>query len=124
LFPFRSTKNATASNRSRKQGNALRLEPLEDRFMMTADMVIQWNQILLQAIRVDGTPPPKASRAMAIVHTAIYDAVNAIDRTHEFYLISPLAPPRASLDAAVAAAAHESLIHLFPAQSATFDAEF
>ena len=43
-------------------------------------MVLQWNDVLLDAIRIDKTAPPTAARAMAIVQTAVFDAVNSIDR--------------------------------------------
>jgi hypothetical protein len=89
---------------------------------MAADAVVEWNDILLDAVRLDRTAPPKASRAMAIVHAAIYDAVNSIARTGEAYLVEHVAHPRASLPAAAAAAAHATLTALFPAQVSTFDA--
>lgn len=99
-------------------------EILEERALMAADMVLQWNDIILQAIRTDKTAPPIAARDLAIMHLAIYDAVNSIDRTHAAYHISMAANPLVSLDAAVAAAAHRALVNLFPAQAATFDANF
>ena len=43
-----------------------------------ADLITDWNETALDAIRLDKTPPPKAARALAILHTAIYDAVNGI----------------------------------------------
>lgn len=89
---------------------------------MAADMVLQWNEIALEAFRTGSTSPPVASRALAIVHTAVYDAVNAIDRTHEAYAVDVLAAPSSSREAAVAAAAHGVLLSLFPAQAATFNA--
>ena len=98
------------------------MESLEPRSLLAADMVLQWNEILLDAIRADSTNPPRASRAMAIVHTAIYDAVNAIDRTHEAFAVNVPASPLTSREAAVAAAAHATLSSLFPAQQATFNA--
>ncbi|HWN40671.1 MAG TPA: hypothetical protein VNW71_00530, partial [Thermoanaerobaculia bacterium] len=42
-----------------------------------ADVVLDWNNVTLDAIRVDKTSPPKASRALAIVHVAIFDAINS-----------------------------------------------
>src|SRR5437763_674719 len=48
-----------------------------------ADVVLRWNETALNAIRAEGTPPPLAARNLAIVHAAIYDAVNAIRRTHQ-----------------------------------------
>ena len=89
-----------------------------------ADVVLDWNKIALNAIRVDKTPPPKASRALACVHTAMFDAINSANGgTYEPYLVQPVeffSP--ISLEAAAAAAAHAALLALFPAQRATFDA--
>jgi len=98
------------------------LETLECRQLLSADAVLQWNEVLLDAVRVDKTAPPKASRAMAIVHTAIYDTVNSIDPEYTPYLTMVDVHPRASKEAAVASAAYETLVALFPAQKATFDA--
>jgi hypothetical protein len=99
------------------------VECLERRDLLAADAVLVWNSVTLDAIRTDKTPPPKASRDLAIVHAAIYDAVNAIDRTHQVYAVNALASPTTSHEAAVAAAAHAALSSLFPAQQATFDAQ-
>jgi hypothetical protein len=85
-----------------------------------ADEVIDWNEILIQAIRMDRTPPPQASRAMAMVHAAAFDAVNAISQRYEPYLLMTPASTPASDRAAVAAAAASVLTHLFPAQEPTF----
>jgi len=58
------------------------------------------------------------------MHAAIYDAVNAIDRTHRPYLVRLSGVPRsASRDAAAVAAAHQVLVALYPAFKATLDAE-
>src|SRR5262245_62016000 len=45
-----------------------------------ADMVLRWNDVALSAIRADRTPPPMAARNLAIVHGAVYEAVNAVTR--------------------------------------------
>src|SRR5262249_41781555 len=86
------------------------LEMLEDRVVPSADldMVLQWNEITRGAIRTAGTPAPAASRILAITHAAVYDSVNALDRSHEVYLVDTLAHPKASREAAVAAAAGAS----------------
>jgi hypothetical protein len=60
---------------------------------------------------------------MAIRHAAVYDAVNAIDRTHADYLVHVDAPPGASEPAAAAAAAHDVLTQLYPGQQATLDSD-
>ena len=116
----RSMRGARCTNALRSR--ELRFESLEPRALMAADTVLDWNDILLDAVRLDRTAPPIASRAMAIVHAAIYDAVNSISRTGEAYLVEHIAHPRASLPAAAAAAAHTTLAALFPAQVSTFDA--
>jgi len=87
-----------------------------------ADVVIDWDNVLLNAVRTDKTPPPKSSRAMAAVHVAIFDAVNGILGGFTPYHVTATAPAGASPEAAAAAAAHKVLVALFPAQQATFDA--
>ncbi len=48
-----------------------------------ADVVTDWKTAALTAIRVGRTSPPRASRALAVLHLSIFDAVNGIARTHE-----------------------------------------
>lgn len=90
---------------------------------MAADIVTEWNDHTLSAIRTANAPPPIAARALAMVHIAIYDAVNSITQTHVSYKLDLVAPPTASKEAAVSAAAARVLAQLFPSQSATFTAE-
>jgi PAP2 superfamily len=87
-----------------------------------ADVVTDWNNAALDAIRTGNAPPPIASRALAILHTSIYDAVNGIDRRHEAYLVPSAVPASASREAAASAAAHGALVNLFPASTSSFDA--
>src|SRR5213594_931697 len=87
-----------------------------------ADVVTDWNNAALDAIRAGHTPPPIASRSLAILHVSIYDAVNGIDRTHEPYLVQSEVPASGSREAAASAAAHEALVNLFPAGASSFDA--
>ena len=87
-----------------------------------ADIVTDWNDATLTAIKADKTPPPKAARALAIVHVAIYDAVNGITQTHERYVVPGKPAGVASPEAAASAAAHMVLVRLFPAQQAALDA--
>jgi membrane-associated phospholipid phosphatase len=93
-------------------------------FAAHADIVTDWNEVALRAIKTDQTPPPLASRALAILHTAIYDAVNGITRSHEPYLVSDEPWGEASVEAAALAAGHFVLVQLYPAQQATFDAVY
>jgi hypothetical protein len=87
----------------------------------SGDVVTDWNNQLLQAIRTNSTPPPRASRAMAMVHTSIFDAVNSIDDTHQPYHINLNMAGTTSREAAAAQAARDVLVNLFPAQTAAFD---
>ncbi len=81
------------------------------------DVVTDWNTAALDAIRAGKTPPPIASRSLAILHVSIYDAVNGITRTHEPYLVQSVASSSAPREAAASAAAHQALINLFPASA-------
>ncbi len=93
----------------------------------TVDPVVQWNRILLRIVRTPGAQPATVhpTRSFAMLHAAIYDAVNAIDRTHAPYLIRLHSAPRAaSQQAAAVAAAHGVLVDLYPALSAQLDAQF
>src|SRR5438874_7283920 len=87
-----------------------------------ADVVTDWNNAALDAIRSNNTAPPIASRALAILHASIYDAVNGIARTHEPYLVRSAVQSSASREAAASAAAHSALVNLFPANGSSFDA--
>src|SRR5205807_790576 len=86
-----------------------------------ADVVTEWNNAALDAIRAGHKPPPIASRSLAILHVSIYDAVNGITRTHEPYLVQSSASASASLEAAASAAAHKALVNLFPAAASSFN---
>src|SRR5213594_1393129 len=86
-----------------------------------ADVVTDWNNSALDAIRAGNTNPPIASRSLAILHVSIHDAVNGIARTHEPFLVQSAVPASASREAAASAAAHEALVNLFPATASSFD---
>ena len=83
-----------------------------------ADTVTDWDQIAAAALQSPGTAtPPGAGQGapsiahLAMVHAAVYDAVNAIDGCHEPFVSSPAAKRWYSQDAAVAAAAHHVLVN-------------
>lgn len=100
---------------------SLLMETLEKRELFAADLVIHWNNVALDAIRASSTVPPIASRSLAILHTSVYDSLNAIDRAYQPYAIDRVALPNTSREAAVAAAAHRVLVELFAGQKATID---
>jgi hypothetical protein len=85
------------------------------------DVVLRWNEALLHAVKMDGTAPPLAARNMAIVNVAVFEAVNAIYRTHQPYLTDVRPLTGASPSAAAATAAHRTLTSLYPKQRKTFD---
>jgi len=80
-----------------------------------ADAVTDWNLIASTTI-IPNAPPLVPVLDFAMVQGAVYDAVNAIDRGHQPYLVQPNANPTDSKEAAAATASYQVLIGLFPAQ--------
>jgi hypothetical protein len=94
-----------------------------------------WNDVALRAIAVDHTPPftagtpfaaeqlgpTRTSRVLAIVHIAIYDALNAILKRYPGYSGPLPAFADSSLDAAIAQSAHDTLAALYPRQASRLD---
>src|SRR5262249_4310775 len=106
----------------RRPGTRPQLEPLDDRCLLSADVVLEWNQVLLDTLKADRLLPLYFAREAAIVHAAVYDAVNAIDRSYTPLFADVRAPGGASLEAAAAQAAHDTLVALSPAHRETLDA--
>jgi hypothetical protein len=83
----------------------------------SAEVLLEWN-LIAQGQTIPLRPTAHGQlRGMAMVQGAVYDAVNAIDRGHEAYLLDPQdvdANRRASYDAAIATAAHHVLVALVP----------
>jgi membrane-associated phospholipid phosphatase len=104
---------------------AANLAPAMAQATKPVSQVVQWNQTLLVIVRTPGAQPATIhpTRSFAIMHAAIYDAVNAIDGTHQPYLVRLGASHFASQEAAAAAAAHEVLVKLYPSFQATLDAQ-
>ncbi len=106
-----------------------------DRASRAGRTVRRWNEILLAANALDHTPvgpgenrlfgeqlgPHRTSRAFAIVHIAIFDTVNAIAGGHKSYTGLPPASRDISMHAAIAQAAHDTLVALYPSQKLSFD---
>jgi PAP2 superfamily len=80
-----------------------------------ADAVTDWNLIASTTI-IPNAPPLVPILDFAMVQGAVYDAVNAIDRGHQPYLVQPNANPTDSKEAAAATASYQVLIGLYPAQ--------
>jgi hypothetical protein len=88
--------------------------------------VVQWNKTLLVIARTHGAQPANihSTHSFALMHAALYDAVNTIQPTHEPYFVNlPGVSATTSQDAAAAAAAHEILAQLYPSFQPTLDAQ-
>jgi hypothetical protein len=101
------------------------------------ERLLYWHGVAIDASGLDHTPlavgetrvfgeqfgPTRSSRAMAITMIAIYDAVNTILGGFQGFSGSFTTPARTSIDAAIAQAAHDTLVVMYPSQAAAFDAK-
>jgi membrane-associated phospholipid phosphatase len=103
-------------------GVSVRGNPV-DRHRCTAENpVTHWTAIA--ATIFPGQPGPILDgRAMAILHASIHDAVNGVERRYQPYT-ADLASPTASVDAAVATAAHDVLLALAPDHRDRVESEY
>lgn len=99
-----------------------------------SDRIRHWNEMAVNASGLDHTPvapgeirtfgeqvgPVRASRALAIVQIAVFEAVNCIDSRYESYLGLGVAPAGTSMNCAIAQASHDTLCAMFPSQQAKF----
>jgi hypothetical protein len=107
----------------------------------TLDRYLMWNEIALDTTAIDHTPvdpasgedprrfgeqlgPPRSAYAMAIIHIAMFDAENAITKKFVSYSGIPAVQGNVSLDRAIAQAAHDTLVTLYPFQKDRIDAIF
>ena len=88
------------------------------------DQVLEWNQIFINTLVATNTPNSSSQRLGAIVHTAIFDAYNGIERRYTPIFVHELAPPGASRRAAVIAAAYTALVKLFPSREDQLNEEY
>jgi hypothetical protein len=109
-----------------KRGQHTKRDHVQQAKRESGQPVIDWNQTLLSIVNTPGAQPAaiQPTRNFAILHAAIYDAVNAIDRSHEPYLIFARAPRDASETAAADAAAHTALVGLYPALQGSLDGTY
>jgi membrane-associated phospholipid phosphatase len=80
----------------------------------TLNQVLEWNQIFIDTLIATGTANSSSQRLGAIVHTAIFDAYNGIERRYTPIFVHDWAPHGASRRAAVISAAYTVLWSLFP----------
>src|SRR5689334_22738649 len=101
-----ATPRPKARAAGRRAGFRPRLEPLDDRCLPSANVVLEWNQLAVHAVGQARVSPVVGSRALAITQAAVYDAVVAIDRSYAPYFARVHASRGASPEAAAAQAAH------------------
>lgn len=99
---------------------SFRLEALEQRDLMAADVIINWSNNFIQVSRNDNTQigPGWSARNSALMHLAMFDAVNAITQDYTSYLVTEKAQGNVSINAAASTAAHDILEALYPQQEA------
>lgn len=116
---------------------AVRLDAVKPPKVRYGDPIEVWSSAANEAMAVDHTPvapgetrvfgeqlgPARSARAMAIVHIAMFEAANAIDHKYTSYTgVTPLgANPSVDERAAVAQAAYDTMVYLYPSQKARFD---
>jgi hypothetical protein len=91
----------------------------------SATAVVDWNATTSAALATDaGLGAPLMSVGMSYVSTAVYNAVQGIERTYPLYRWNVTGPRCASTDAAVAAAARGVLLHYFPVSGPRVEAAY
>ena len=135
MFMNRGSPNRSRKHRLRggqvssKPVSHLKLELLEDRCLLSIDPILEWNAVAIQVNQTsysgfddnDQGGPTRSSRAMAIEHVAMFDAWNSIHPDYTPYLVQAPNADNASDVAAVAQAAHDTLVALYPHQQALVD---
>ena len=88
-----------------------------------AEEVTRWNRVATDTMAAAQMDPLTESRVLAILHLAIHDALNSVERRYHTYTTTRATTVQASADAAVASAAQVTLAALVPKCRATFDEE-
>src|SRR5262249_1375071 len=107
----------------------LNVEQLEDRCTPSVDPILEWNANAIEVNRVsysggvtnDEIGPTRSSRALAIAHVAMFDAWHSINKQFTKYLVMAPDANNASDEAAVAQAAHDPLLAMYPSQQTFID---
>ena len=88
---------------------------------LVANQALEWNQIFIDTLIATNTANAFSQRLGAIVHSAMFDAYNGIERRHTPIHEERTAPRGASRRAAVVAAAYTTLAQLFPTRQADLE---
>ena len=89
-----------------------------------ANQVLEWNQIFIDTLIATNTANSSSQRLGAIVHTAIFDALNGVERRYAPVFVHDRAPQGSSRRAAVIAAAYTALVGLFPLRQPVLDESY
>jgi hypothetical protein len=90
----------------------------------SADVVLDWNEVALARVVAARQGPPDGARTMAMVHVAMFEAINAVEQRYAPYAFKTRAPAGTSAEAAGAAAASSVLMKLFPDQAQAVEAAY
>jgi hypothetical protein len=104
------------------QAQTAALAPVQAPPNLPTNAVLDWNSTALAVTQAAAAPAPQQYRTLAIAHAAIFDAVNAIEHRYTPYAVDIKAPAGTPAEVAAAAAGHEVLVRLYPAQQSTLDA--
>ncbi len=89
-----------------------------------ADVVTDWNQTTAEVMKAGNISGNPLTRALAMVHVAMADAVNTVQGRYTRFAYNGPAAPRASAEAAASAAARDMLARLVPSQKAKIDQRY
>jgi len=106
------------------QPNGARNAARDEAGSWQVNAVLEWNQVFIDTLIATNTANSSSQRLGAIVHTAIFDAYNGIERRYSPIFIQRAAPSGASRQAAIIAAGYTALVGLFPSQKTALDASY
>lgn len=94
-------------------------------FVPQEDVILRWNRVLMETVRTPGQQPATIMpvRSYAVMHAAMFDAVNSIDESYTPYLTDIPTTKYASIEAAAAQAARDVVAALYPTRVAVFNTE-
>jgi len=87
-----------------------------------ANVVTDWTDLMLDAVRTENLSPTLASRSLAILHSAIHDSINSVQPENQPYAFQVPVLPETSAEAAAVGAAYTILTNLYPDFTARSDA--
>jgi hypothetical protein len=88
-----------------------------------ADVITDWNEKTVAFVTEVKLAPPDAERVMAMVHVAMFDAVNAIQKRYRPYVVQPPSSATASQEVAATVAAGTVLLGMHPEAKAKLNAD-